>query len=86
MVDAIHYFRLSLLASRRGKMARIKQYREVIALMEKYKITLECLCKYTVTIDGKRYYVPKMLRKSTEILEKYKIREKLKKLIEKEKK
>lgn len=51
-------------------MTRIQQYREVLALMKKYKITLECLCKYTVTIDSKRYYVPETLRKSTEILKK----------------
>ena len=45
-------------------MSRIQQYRKVIILMEQYKITLQCLIKYTIEVDGKRHYVPKQLRNS----------------------
>ena len=43
-------------------MNRGSQYKAVLDLMRKYKITLECLNNYTVMINGKRYYILKEMR------------------------
>ena len=43
-------------------MKRIDQYNKVLLLMEKYKITLECLINYTTIINERRFYIPKKLR------------------------